>query len=144
MKYVYKVAAPILFAVLVLTMPMANAESEKISNSNSVDKITRTILERTAIPGTDEEIRLMMVIYPPGHPGRSHLHPVVGLNYIVSGTAESQYEGENLTTYNSGDSYTDPANKKHLVFRNASNEEELRFLVAYRVKKSGVFAIPLD
>lgn len=25
-----------------------------------------------------------------------------------------------------------------------SNEEELRFLVAYRVKKSGVFAVPLD
>ena len=111
---------------------------------NFPSQIVKKIIERIDIPETDEEYRLMLVIYPPGNLGRPHMHPVAGLNYIISGTAESKYEGEEIITYNAGDSYTDPANKKHLIFRNASQMKELRFLVAYRVKKSGVFAIPLN
>jgi quercetin dioxygenase-like cupin family protein len=85
----------------------------------------------------------MLVEYPPGYASPAHIHPVVGLNYILEGIAESQYIGEDLKTLNAGDSYQDPANKKHLVFRNPSKTDELRFLVAYRIKKDGAFMHPL-
>ncbi|WAK01015.1 cupin domain-containing protein [Methylobacter sp. YRD-M1] len=116
--------------------------STKISPAK-IPEATRTIIQRTDIEGSDEELRLMLVEYPPGYASPAHIHPVVGLNYILEGTAESQYEGEDLKTLNAGDSYQDPANKKHLVFRNSSNTDRLRFLVAYRIKKDGAFMHPL-
>lgn len=108
-----------------------------------IPEATRTIIQRTDIEGSDEELRLMLVEYPPGYASPAHIHPVVGLNYILEGTAESQYEGEDLKTLHAGDSYQDPANKKHLVFRNSSKTDTLRFLVAYRIKKDGTFMHPL-
>jgi quercetin dioxygenase-like cupin family protein len=108
-----------------------------------IPEVTRTIIQRTDIEGSDEELRLMLVEYPPGYASPAHIHPVVGLNYILEGTAESQYEGEDLKTLHAGDSYQDPANKKHLLFRNASKTDTLRFLVAYRIEKEGTFMHPL-
>jgi quercetin dioxygenase-like cupin family protein len=116
--------------------------STEISTAK-IPEVTRTIIQRTDIAGSDEELRLMLVAYPPGYASPAHIHPVVGLNYILEGTAESQYEGEDLKTLNAGDSYQDPANKKHLVFRNSSKTDTLRFLVAYRIKKDGTFMHPL-
>jgi len=53
---------------------------------NFPSQIVKKIIERIDIPETDEEYRLMLVIYPPGNLGRPHMHPVAGLNYIISGT----------------------------------------------------------
>src|SRR5262245_27519486 len=89
-------------------------------------KIARRVLERTPIAGTEDELRLMLIEYPPGVAGTPHRHPVTGLCYVIEGTAESQYEGEPLKTFRAGDSYRDPASKPHLIFRNASAEKPLR------------------
>lgn len=116
--------------------------STEISSTQTTE-VTRTIIQRADIEGSDEELRLMLVEYPPEYASPAHIHPVVGLNYILEGIAESQYVGEDLKTLNTGDSYQDPANKKHLVFRNPSKTDALRFLVAYRIKKDGTFMHPL-
>lgn len=106
--------------------------------------VERKIVERVAIDGTDEEFDLMLATFPPGAASPAHTHPVVGLNYIVEGTAESQYEGEPLKTYAAGESYQDPPNRKHLVFRNKSPAKQLRFLVAFRIKKGASFKVDLE
>ncbi|MFO0546862.1 MAG: cupin domain-containing protein [Polyangiaceae bacterium] len=96
------------------------------------------------IEGTDEEFDLMLATFGPGAESPPHTHPVVGLNYIVEGAVESQYEGEPLKTYVAGESYQDPPNRKHLVFRNKSQEKPLRFLVAFRIKRGASFKVDLD
>jgi quercetin dioxygenase-like cupin family protein len=111
---------------------------------HKITEVSRKIIERTDIDGSDEELRLMLVEFPPGYASPAHLHPVVGLNYIVEGAAESQYEGEPLKTLHAGDSYQDLANRKHLVFRNASKTAGLKFIVAYTIAKDLPFMQPLS
>jgi quercetin dioxygenase-like cupin family protein len=101
--------------------------------------ILRKVLERSDIPGTGDELQMILIEYPPGAAAPPHLHPVVGLNYILEGAAESQYEGEPVKTFHAGDSYQDPANRKHLIFRNASKTEVLRFIVTCRIPKGQSF-----
>jgi quercetin dioxygenase-like cupin family protein len=113
-------------------------------SKRKITEVSRKIIEKTDIDGSDEELRLMLVEFPPGYASPAHLHPVVGLNYIVEGAAESQYEGEALKTLHAGDSYQDLANKKHLVFRNASTTAGLKFMVAYTIAKDLPFMQPLS
>ena len=60
------------------------------------DPIVRKIIERHDIPGTSDELQMILIEYQPGSAGPPHTHPVVGLNYIIEGSAESQYEGEEM------------------------------------------------
>ncbi len=106
--------------------------------------VERKIVERSPIEGTDEELDLMLATFPPGAASPPHMHPVVGLNYIVEGVAESQYEGEAPKSYAAGETYQDPPNRKHLVFRNKSATQPLRFLVAFRIKKGAPFKVDLE
>lgn len=105
---------------------------------------SRKIIERTNIAGTDEELRLMLVEYPPGYSSPSHIHPVVGLCYVIEGTAESQYEGEEVKTFRTGDSYQDLANRKHLLFRNTSPTDILKFTCTAKINKELSFTQPID
>lgn len=92
--------------------------------------VTREVIERVAVPGTGNELRLMRVTFPPGAASPPHRHPAPGLCYVLEGTAESQYEGEALTTLHAGDSYQDSPDRPHLVFRNPSATTRLRFTCA--------------
>ncbi len=113
-------------------------------SAQSKPPVTRKIVERYQIPGTTDELQMILIEYQPGVAAPPHLHPVVGLNYIIEGTAESQYEGEPLKMFHAGDSYQDPANQKHLVFRNASKTEQLKFLVTCKIPKGKPFSEPLE
>jgi quercetin dioxygenase-like cupin family protein len=106
-------------------------------------KVSRKIIERTDIAGGDEELRLMLIDFPPEFSNVPHTHPVVGLCYIIAGVAESQYEDEDLKTLHAGDSYQDSATKKHLLFRNASKTNALKFTCAAKIKNSQEFMQPL-
>lgn len=141
---IYRVRKLLLMIVsfVILSQISYLAFSAELSQ-NKITEVTRKIIERTDIPGSDEELRLMLVEFPPGYESPAHIHPVIGLNYIIDGIVESQYEGEQLKTMNTGDSYQDPADKKHLIFRNSSKTDTLRFLVAYRIKKNEEFMHPL-
>jgi quercetin dioxygenase-like cupin family protein len=115
----------------------------KTAEPSATSEITRKVIERTAIAGTDEELRLMLMEFPPGASSPAHRHPVVGLCYVIEGTAESQYEGEDIKTLHAGESYQDSATKKHLVFRNPSTTSPLRFTCAARIGKDQQFLQPL-
>jgi quercetin dioxygenase-like cupin family protein len=106
-------------------------------------EINRQVLERAAIGGTDEELRLMLIEYPPSASAPVHRHPVIGLCYVIEGTAESQYEGEPVKTFRAGDSYQDSATKKHLIFRNPSTTSPLRFTCSAKIGKGQEFAQPV-
>jgi len=106
-------------------------------------EVSRKVIERTDIAGTDEELRLMLIEFPPAVSSPVHMHPVAGLCYVISGTAESQYEGEDVRVFKAGDSYQDAAAKKHLLFRNPSKTESLKFTCAAKIKKDQQFMLPV-
>ena len=64
-----------------------------------ITDVSRKVIERADIAGSDEELRMMLVEFPPAFSNVAHLHPVGGLCYVISGTAESQYEGEDKKVF---------------------------------------------
>jgi len=128
--------------VLALSQFSLVVHSEEALPSRVIE-VSRKVIERSDIPGSDEEIRLMLVEFPPAFSNVAHMHPVVGLCYVIEGTAESQYESEDVKTFHAGDSYQDSATKKHLIFRNASKTDGLKFTCAVKIKKDQQFMLPL-
>lgn len=118
-----------------------------IAYSNEVltkksDDLSRKVIQRADIVGSDEELRMMLIEFPPAYSNIVHIHPVGGLCYVIQGTAESQYEGETLKVFHAGDSYQDQANKKHLIFRNASDSDILKFTCTAKINKDQQFMLP--
>jgi quercetin dioxygenase-like cupin family protein len=124
-----------------VVMPVVGHTAEAAKNGVG---ITRKLIEEHAIAGTNRVLQLIRADFPPGAQSPPHTHPAVGLNYILTGEVDSQYEGEPVNHYKAGDSYQDPAGKKHLLFRNASPTKPLTFLIAVELEKGQPFFQPLQ
>ena len=98
--------------------------------------IRRTLLCSAPVEGVPGwETRLYLIEYSPGADGSGHHHPVVGLGYMLSGTILSAFAEGEVTAIEEGQSFVDAAHLIHLVSRNASSTEPLRFVIAYTVKQ---------
>lgn len=134
---------PVMTASFLALIQMSNPSQGAEIPKDKITEISRTVLERSDIEGSDEELRLMLVEFPPGFSNIPHIHPVGGLCYVIEGTAESQYDGEEIKIFHAGESYQDSANKKHLLFRNASKTGNLKFTCTAKIKKDTAFMQPL-
>lgn len=112
------------------------------AGAESGGEVSRKVIERVDIPGSGEELRLMLVEYPPGYSIKPHRHSVAGLCYVIEGAAETQYEGERRRLVKAGESFQDEAEKIHLVFKNASMSAPLRFLCSFKIAKNGDYVLP--
>lgn len=63
---------------------------------------------------------------------------------MFSGIYESQYEGEALKRFTAGDPIYDLAQTPHLIARNGSHTEPLRFIMTFIVKKGEPTIAPLS
>ena len=81
----------------------------------SQQKIERVEIQRSEVPGTDLEMRVLLVTYPPGAAAPVHHHPVVGINYILEGTAETAFDNDPPRTYKAGESFQDLAIRPHTI-----------------------------
>ncbi|MFA5950056.1 MAG: cupin domain-containing protein [Hyphomicrobium sp.] len=131
--------AVVLSTITFITLQLVEAMSK---SPMPITAVSRKVLEQIAISGTDEELRLMLVEFPPGYANIAHSHPVASVCYVIEGTALSQYEGEEIKQFSAGQSYQDQANKTHLIFRNASSEAALRFICAAKIKIGVPFLQP--
>jgi quercetin dioxygenase-like cupin family protein/DNA-binding beta-propeller fold protein YncE len=96
--------------------------------------ISRKLLDKRAVVGAmGLETQLWLIEYGPGASAPAHQHPVAGIGYVVEGEFESAFGAEPLVHVGAGQSFVDPANVEHRVFRNASSERRLKFLVAYTI-----------
>lgn len=97
--------------------------------------IKRTILQTLPIPQLPGwESRLVMLEYPPGVSAPLHNHPVAATGYVVEGDVISQWQGGEVETYTTGDSFVDHGETMHLRSENASKEKPLRMLLSYVIK----------
>jgi quercetin dioxygenase-like cupin family protein len=103
--------------------------------------VTRTTMEVRPIEGTDLEMRLVLVVVPPGVSVPEHHHNVGGLNYIVAGTAESAYGDQPVETFKAGQSLQDLPAITHRVFRNPDANSELRFLIFTTIKTGQPYTV---
>ena len=109
--------------------------NRKSESAGYVNGIKHEIVKATDIPGTDQEMRVVRVDFLPGAADPVHHHPVAGVGYIVEGEAESAFENGTPITLSTGQSFIDPANTQHTLFRNKSTTHSLQFLMFYTVKK---------
>lgn len=125
-------------AAAALAAPQLVEASAVGKSEVSPEGVVRTTLQSYQDPD-GSEFTMMLVTFPPGAASPSHHHPAIGLNYIVSGVVDSQYEGEEMKRYVAGDSYQDKSGAAHKVFRNVSTDAPLVFLLCYRVKQGQAF-----
>jgi quercetin dioxygenase-like cupin family protein len=107
----------------------------------SPDGIIRTTIENYVNEQAGEEFKLVLTTYPPGVGLPVHHHPSVAHNYGLEGVAESQYAGEELKTFRTGESYQDKAGDQHAIFRNPDRNAPLKYLIACTVKRGQPFLI---
>lgn len=128
-------------AAILASAPLIADELPANRTTSSPEGIIRTLLQRHEdADGTIFE--MILDTFPAGIVVPVHHHPVVGLNYVLSGTAESQYEGEAKLTLHAGDSFKDQANVPHIHFRNPDPHAPLKILLSRRLKKDQNFFIP--
>ncbi len=120
--------------------PLSVQAASPNRTTTSPDGIIRETLE-SYVNEAGEDFRLVLTTYPPGVGAPSHHHPSVGLNYVLEGVAESQYIGEELRRFTSGQSYQDQAGEQHTIFRNPDQTSVLKYLLVYTVKKGQPFLI---
>jgi quercetin dioxygenase-like cupin family protein len=105
---------------------------------------SRVELMRRPIPGAgDQEAVLFLITLPPGAAAPVHAHPGIGVGYVLDGRYESQYEGEELMSFEAGDAIYDLAHTPHLIARNASTTQPLRFLMTFVVPKGSGTLSPI-
>jgi len=106
---------------------------------------SRVELMRKAIPGAGNlEAVMFLLSLPPGTAAPVHKHPGIGIGYVLEGVYESQYEGEELRRFTAGDSIYDLAQTPHLIARNGSPDEPLRFIMTFIVQKGEPTILPLQ
>jgi quercetin dioxygenase-like cupin family protein len=80
------------------------------------------------------ETRLYLVEYGPGAVAPLHVHPAVGVGLVLDGGFESAFGDDPVVQVRAGQGFVDPAGVPHRVFRNASCDHELRFVIAYTIR----------
>jgi quercetin dioxygenase-like cupin family protein len=127
--------------LLVMLATMLAALNTASAPAATTQPITRTVLQQRPIPGTDESMEIILVVYPPGVAAPLHHHSVAGLNYILDGTAESAYGKDAPRLYHAGDTFQDLPDAPHTVFRNADQQKPLRFLIFANVHANQPYTI---
>ena len=105
-----------------------------IASAASSSGMRRTIIGRAPAQEAGWETRLYLIEYPPGAAAPPHVHPVVGVGWVIEGQFESALGDDAVTTVRAGQSFTDPAGVPHRVLRNTSTEHPLRFVTAYTIR----------
>ena len=99
--------------------------------------VRRTLLERQPaanLPGW--ETRLYLVEYAPGVSAPVHVHPAIGVGYVIAGRFESAFGDAPAVEVSAGQGFLERADLPHRIFRNPSRAEPLRFIVAFTLRST--------
>ena len=130
----------LLVAMLCVTL-LFDARFSHASEVAAVQPITRSILERRPILGTNLEREVILVAFQPGVIAPPHHHTDAGFNYVIEGTAESGYGNETPKLYHAGETFLDQADVPHTVFMNPDKNKVLRFLIVASVQADKPYTI---
>lgn len=99
-------------------------------------KVQRRLLETRPVEGSPgEETQLWLVEYPPGAEAPRHRHPALGVGYVLEGAFESAFGSEQPITVRAGQSFIESPHVEHRLFRNASTQSPLKFVMSFTFPK---------
>lgn len=121
------------FRVALLTaMTLGTASAEDVSDAGS--KVTLVYdHELPNVPG--KSIRGVLVEYEPGDSSPAHIHAPSAFIYatVLEGAIRSQVNDGSVTTYSTGESFSENPGDRHFVSENASATEPARLLAVFVV-----------
>jgi quercetin dioxygenase-like cupin family protein/sugar lactone lactonase YvrE len=98
--------------------------------------VRRQLLDERPVAGQPGLLtQLWLIEYAPGASAPPHRHPVAGIGYVVEGAFDSSFSGQPPLHVSAGQSFFDPPQLQHRVFRNASSERPLKFVIAYTIPR---------
>ena len=127
-------------AVVLAVGQCALAQGGVTTSTTPTGASSRT-LESHDILGTDREISMREVTFPPGKVSPVHHHTVAGLVYILEGVAESAYGNDAPRLYHAGETMQDVPDIPHTLFRNADPNKPLRILIVYAAAKTQPYVL---
>ncbi len=104
------------------------------SPTSAATGIRRTLLGRAPSHEPGWETRLYLIEYPPQTSAPLHVHPSVGVGWVIDGELDSAFGDEPVVRVHAGQGFIDSADRPHRLFRNPSLEHELRFVIAYTIR----------
>src|SRR6478609_6494544 len=108
-------------------------------------EIRRTLVASqpaTELPGW--EAQLYLIEYGPGASAPLHVHPVVGVGRVLEGSFVSAFGNEQPVEVRAGQGFVDQAGVPHRIFRNTSDDQPLRFVIAYTIRPTQRIFYPGD
>ena len=123
-------------AVALITPALSPAHDDPSETTAAVVPLVSQALETMSDPNGKEAL-LIEVTLPPGHADPVHRHDATVFVYVLEGSAVMQVEGGEEVVLNPGDTWQERPDDIHVVGRNASDSEPVRFL-AFFVKQEGV------
>lgn len=107
------------------------------SAHDPLDAKTRvTLVYDQALPNVPgKSIRGVLVEYAPGSASPAHIHPKSAFIYatVLQGAVQSQVNDGPVTTYRTGESFSEFPGDRHSVSKNASAAEPARLLAVFVV-----------
>jgi|SRR5664279_2301877 len=130
---------PLHFSVLLFVVSACHTgqlRNTTLAAAGAPREIRRTLLSQQDVPDLPGwEIRTFLVEYPPGATAPRHVHPALGVAYVLEGRCESAFEGEAPMITEQGGAFVEKEGPVHILFRNPDLEHPLRFLIAYTIRK---------
>lgn len=87
--------------------------------------------------------QMLIVEYGPGGSSPKHRHPAHTFVYVLAGAVEMQVEGDEAVLLKAGDFFYERPDDIHLVSRNASSTEPVKFLVFAVKENDTALVIPV-
>lgn len=123
---------PLAAALTALLLGSSSAQGAGAAPATTASGITRQLLEERPVAGAPGmKTQLWRIEYAPGASAPRHHHPVVGIGFVTEGAFESTFAGQEPTRVRAGQSFVDLPGLEHRVFRNASAQQPLKFVIAY-------------
>jgi quercetin dioxygenase-like cupin family protein len=133
-----------LFTAALITASVITAQAHDASgNSTKVALVYDHV--PPSVPG--KSIRGVLIEYAPGGASPAHIHPKSAFIYatVLEGAFRSQVNDGPMTTYSTGQSFSELPGDRHRVSENANTTEPARPLAVFVVDtKETVLTIPYD
>src|SRR6201987_1425434 len=121
-----------LYSLLVATLPFGSvlADAPKSKNANV------TLVYQHELPNVPgKSIKAVLVEYGPGGYSPGHTHPISAFIYatVLEGAIRSQVNDGPVTTFKTGESFSELPGDRHSVSANASDTEPAKLLAVFVV-----------
>lgn len=104
-----------------------------------------TLLEDLPRPiPANPEVVMQELTLPPGFEGGPHRHNAWLYIYVVDGAVDMQLAGEKVTRVAAGEVFVETPGDVHLMMKNSSDTEQVRFVVFFIKEEGAPLVLPAN